>query len=236
MMKRNFNARRSAGFTFTEIMLVVAMMGILVAIAQPRFSAYLDNQSVRAAGRASVTAFQLARSESIKRSENILVVFIGATEDPTPDELSKIGDDFISEPILIVEDADQDCMIDAGEIIYDFDAAPGIVWGTTSSLAGSTAASTDQGVGTANVSHGSSLTDASLSAANPASWVLFRNDGLPRAFTTTDDGGCASISEPARGAGAIYLTNGLRDYAIVLSPLGQARLQVWDAESGDWNR
>ena len=36
------------------------------------------------------------------------------------------------------------------------------------------------------------------------------------------------------GAGAVYLTNGARDYAIVLSPLGGVRVSAWDGSLNQW--
>ena len=41
---------------------------------------------------------------------------------------------------------------------------------------------------------------------------------------------------PGQGGGAIYVTNGRRDYAVVLSPLGAVRLHAWNVGSGNWQR
>ena len=58
-----------------------------------------------------------------------------------------------------------------------------------------------------------------------ASWVMFASDGLPHRFTEN-----AAPRRPAttlgpigEAGGAIYVTNGKRDYAVVLSPLGTVR-------------
>ena len=36
------------------------------------------------------------------------------------------------------------------------------------------------------------------------------------------------------GNGAAYVTNGERDYAVVLNPLGGVRVHVWDRQAGAW--
>ena len=36
------------------------------------------------------------------------------------------------------------------------------------------------------------------------------------------------------GNGAIYITNGSRDYAIVLNPLGGIRVHAWNGGAGQW--
>ena len=68
--------------------------------------------------------------------------------------------------------------------------------------------------------------------ATPASYVLFRSDGLPRLFAPGAN--CASVGASGGGGGAIYVTNGSRDYAIVLQPLGTARVHRWDLKAGAW--
>jgi hypothetical protein len=37
------------------------------------------------------------------------------------------------------------------------------------------------------------------------------------------------------GGGAVYATNGLRDYAVVVSPLGVVSVERWDVRTGGWS-
>jgi hypothetical protein len=59
---------------------------------------------------------------------------------------------------------------------------------------------------------------------------VFRPDGIPRGYST----GPYAEGAIGTGGGAVYLTNGIRDYAIVLSPLGGVQVDAWDVGSGAW--
>jgi prepilin-type N-terminal cleavage/methylation domain-containing protein len=233
--------RRRRGVTMTEVMVVVAIIGVLATIARPQLQRAFENQRGKTAVRTVADAFQLARSESIRTGSNVFLVMIDATgaSSPTPAELSQVNSVDIADPIVIVNDgpaAAANCRIDAGEILHRFPAQQGVAWGTTSTIAGTTPAPFDLGSGTANLDKGSSFTDASGSAGNPASWVLFQPDGLPRLFTPQSGGGCSAIGQPALGGGGVYLTTGRRDFAAVLSPLGTARSHIWNEGTGSWKQ
>ena len=64
---------------------------------------------------------------------------------------------------------------------------------------------------------------------NPASWVMFRPDGVPVAFTTA-----CNIGGTGSGGGGVYVTNGSRDYGVVLSPLGGVKLMRFDRGGSTW--
>lgn len=68
------NARRhSSGFTITELLVAVAVLGILAALAAPSFRSLTQAQQVKAASFELFAALSLARSEAIKRNGNITV-------------------------------------------------------------------------------------------------------------------------------------------------------------------
>lgn len=59
--------QRMRGFTLIELMITVIVLGVLVALAAPSFRTMILNQQSEAIGEDIITAFQLARSEAIKR-------------------------------------------------------------------------------------------------------------------------------------------------------------------------
>jgi len=72
-------ARRQHGFTAAEIVVVLAIVGILAAIAVPSMSKMLTTQAVRSAAYDLYADLTFARSEAIARGTNI--TFVGASSD-----------------------------------------------------------------------------------------------------------------------------------------------------------
>ena len=62
---------------------------------------------------------------------------------------------------------------------------------------------------------------------------MFQPNGIPVTFVGAV-GGCGAIGITGTGGGALYLTNGKRDYGVVLSSLGGARVHAWDVTAGGW--
>lgn len=62
------NRRRAKGFTAIELMVTIAVLGVLAAVAFPSMRDYLDRQRLVGQVRAISNMAQLARSEAIKRS------------------------------------------------------------------------------------------------------------------------------------------------------------------------
>lgn len=63
-------------------MVTVGIIGILLALAAPRFAAYLRNVKLRTSAEAFMTGVQLARSEAVRI--NAPVEFLLTTADPLP--------------------------------------------------------------------------------------------------------------------------------------------------------
>lgn len=62
---------RRGGFTLIELMVVVAVMAIMASLAAPSFQQLLAAQRVRLTGYNIVGDMVLARSEAVKRGENV---------------------------------------------------------------------------------------------------------------------------------------------------------------------
>lgn len=62
---------KQRGFTLTEIMMVIAILGILTAFALPSFRQYVANQRIKSASFDLVSTLSLARSEAVKRNATV---------------------------------------------------------------------------------------------------------------------------------------------------------------------
>lgn len=63
----------SKGFTLVEMMVVIAILGILLAVVIPSFKSILHNQRVKSASFELFTSLTLARSEAIKRNTDVTI-------------------------------------------------------------------------------------------------------------------------------------------------------------------
>lgn len=70
------------GFSLIELVVTVAIVGVLLALAAPRFAEYLRNVKLRTSAEMFLTSVQLARSEAIRM--NTPVEFLLTTADPLP--------------------------------------------------------------------------------------------------------------------------------------------------------
>lgn len=63
--------RRSRGFGMVETIVVLAILGIVVAVAMPAFSTLMANQRIRSAAESLRSGLQMARMEALKRGRGI---------------------------------------------------------------------------------------------------------------------------------------------------------------------
>ena len=218
-----------AGYTLTELMVTVAIIGGIASMAIPLSRGWMNNQTAGTVARGVGNAFRIARADAIRSGRNYIVfTSVGGAGDVAGNPLEDRSGN--AAPILILDDgepgsADQNCEIDAGERIQTLSidpAASEITWGPL--LAGTTKAPGDL-TATASTS-GSSFTSP---GGAPTTWVLFRPDGSAVGF----DNAC-SIGSIGTGNGAIYISNGTRDFAIVVSSLGGVRVHAWDETKAGW--
>lgn len=64
--------RGSRGFTLVELMVTVAVLGIIAVVAVPAMTDMINNSRVRGASEEVTGALQLARSEALKRNQRII--------------------------------------------------------------------------------------------------------------------------------------------------------------------
>lgn len=66
--------KKVKGLTLIELMVVIAVAAILAAVSIPSFYKIIERQQLRQAAEALKSDMQLARTEAIKRSADIIVV------------------------------------------------------------------------------------------------------------------------------------------------------------------
>lgn len=207
---------KRCGFTLLELVVILAVIGILVALAAPAMSGWADTQRLNASARLVGGAFSYARSEAI-RTGDIHLVFVAT-------DANGIA---LTSDVVVLDDgrpgsAGQNCDIDAGERTQAFALERGVSFGVSEASA---KVASDSGGGTLGAS---TFLDAD---GDPASWLLFRPEGMPLAFSSDCSTGAAGS-----GGGGIYLTNGSRDAAVLVTPLGATRSHLWNAASGSWTQ
>ncbi|HED34908.1 MAG TPA: prepilin-type N-terminal cleavage/methylation domain-containing protein [Gammaproteobacteria bacterium] len=67
------NTRRQTGFTLIEMMVTVGLVSILLSVGVPSFREFIKDGALTAGNNELVTAFNLARSEAVKRGARVTV-------------------------------------------------------------------------------------------------------------------------------------------------------------------
>lgn len=217
-------SRRQHGVTLVELVVVVGIIALLLAIAMPVFTRWQDDQAAKRTARSIADLLLLARSEAIRTGDRH-VVFFGppGSTDPAGTAIQDSSGSYV--PMLVLDDgpeATANCRIDPGEATEVVQPVQGVAWGVAEATA---RAPRDNGTAAFAPPQSSGSTFAD-STGTPRSWVLFAENGSPRVFTGTA-GGCGSVGATGTGGAALYITNGKRDYGIVLSPLGAVRVHAW---------
>jgi type II secretion system protein H len=70
---------RRRGFTLVEMLVVIALLGIIVAIAIPNFGALNDSANVLGAAQTIATDLQLAKMRAISQSKRSRILFLSDT-------------------------------------------------------------------------------------------------------------------------------------------------------------
>lgn len=124
-------ATKSQGYTLIELLIVVSIVSILAALSAPSFQDMLESGNTNSQIKVMLTTLNLARSEAIKRGQNVAIC---ASDDGVDCDADTWSDGWI----VFVDsngDADGDVgSIDAGDIIirvYDSLGAGSTMTSTT---------------------------------------------------------------------------------------------------------
>lgn len=81
-------AARAAGFSLVELVVALAIMGVLLSLGLPAFSAYSRNIKVRAAAESFMSGLQLARGEAVRLNTSVELILTNAAPVADSGELS----------------------------------------------------------------------------------------------------------------------------------------------------
>lgn len=215
---------RQSGITLIEVAVVAVIVSIMVLIGFSGMQQWVRNQRGKEISRQFADILMVSRSEALRAGEPVVVYF-------NTDRAGSSLRDANGNPVaaLAIRDLDGDANVDTGELFTQVAFPPpgSISWGHTDA---SDIALGD--IGTAGSPPASAVTFEQPDGS-AASWVAFLPDGTPRAYVADTLAGTGAVGT---GAGAVYVTSGDRDYAVVLSPLGTVHVQVWDPNAGQWRR
>ena len=232
------NIRYSNGFSLIELVIVVSIVGVILSMGVSSLNSWSKRQRVSNSAGEIVQLLFVGRSEAIRKSSNHLIFF--DTDLSGSPLLSEDGSTLLA--ALLIEDTNGNYLPDSGEhrMSIPFSDLTGISWGRSQAnelvpteggtlmgdpFSGTSVENTAQEVNSAgNFRH---PTDSST----VQSWVLLAPDGTPRAFHPSAS---TAVADVGTGDGAVYLNDGERDHAIVMTSLGSVRGFRWDASAGLW--
>jgi len=102
-----------SGFTLLELMIVVAIAGLLLAVGVPAMGNFIRNSRITGAANDVMAGLHFTRSEAIKRRQPVTLCTSANSLDPNP---TCADSAFLTGWIAFV-DVNQDAVVDAGDTV-----------------------------------------------------------------------------------------------------------------------
>lgn len=120
---------RQVGYTLIEVMVVVAIVGILTAAAVPSFNQMMQRQRVEAQVSSLISALRSARSEAVKRGQMVAICPTSNPNDDLP-TCAAGSPDWSQGWVIFVDNGPAPRTLEAGETIINvqqrFDGSGGV--------------------------------------------------------------------------------------------------------------
>jgi prepilin-type N-terminal cleavage/methylation domain-containing protein len=219
--------RDSRGFSIFELITVMAVMGVMVAIAMPMMTSYKRKEDTRGAAQKMSSVVTEARARAISSGRMTFLLLGEPTNGIAPFEPGQVA--------ALVMDDDGDNAITEADPVSPIHLPVGInadisMYGVNGTPLGSFAIPTDdlsEAVASGNLSTLTNGTTLPVSADLGVPVVAFSPQGAPVAVDTPAEWGT--------GAGGIYVTdNANMVLAVLIAPLGSVKVEKLDPADGNW--
>jgi len=223
-------SRRQAGYTLVEVMIVVAIIGILSVVAFASLKGYAKHEDTRRAALSVAGVLTKARAQAMSSGHLTFVLFA----EPTDGSVAFAPGQYAA---LVVDEN--------GSGLIDFPACPicpdavtpiflpsGINPDVSGYGAHGPTAMAATVIPAADEAHAGDLTTLNDGTTFPIDPVL----GVP-VVAFAAQGSAVTPADPSLGSGrgGVYLTdNDKLVFAVVVLPLGDVRTMAYDSGSGKW--
>jgi type IV fimbrial biogenesis protein FimT len=102
--------RTQAGFTLVELIVALGLAAVLLGIGVPAFTDFVRNNRVIAVTNELVTALQFARSEAVKRNNNVTICI-------SDDGAACTGGASWEDGWIVFDDANANAVVDGAQIV-----------------------------------------------------------------------------------------------------------------------
>ena len=223
-MRAVTDRKHCRAYSLIEIVVIVAIVSVMATAGSFAMSSWATAQRVKDTSRGMADLLRQGRGEAIRTGITHLVFF-----DTDAGAANLVAPDGAQVAAMLTRDIDGDGSVGPGEYVSS------VPLDTTNTLSWGVAAATVPVPTDPTADHAApppSPWTFSQPGGSAANWVALFPDGTPRGFSV----GPFTADSMGSGAGAVYLTNGERDYAVVVAALGGVRVHGWDLDAGAWRQ